>query len=283
MNTYVSTNCLAPAVPLLDRIDAYLAAGLDAIELGAGVDLAADDIDKLPQCSYLVHNYFPPPAEPFVFNLASSEEGLRLRSLDLARAAIVLCEQLGAPFYSMHAGFVTDPQLAENHLVFPSPRAGDKEQGLDRFVQAVAELTVFASEKGVTLLIENNVCSPRHVGKLLLQTGDEFRVFFERLNAGGEDVGLLLDFGHLNVSAATFVFDRLEFIRQLTRWIGGFHVHDNDGAEDSHRPLDDESWVLDVLARRDFADTPLVLECRCLEVGALKAQTELVESARYGC
>ena len=281
MTTYVSTACLAPAEPLLDRVNAYVSAGLVSIELGANVVVTAEDLRRLPrECRYLVHNYFPPPPSPFVLNLASSDGSIRRRSLALASEALELCRALATPFYSVHAGFVSDPELTASALRFP-PRSGSNEsaQALDRFVEALSQLAALASASGMKLLVENNVCSEELLGHLLLQSADEFGELFARLGAlGVRDVGMLLDLGHLNVSAHTLGFDRLEFIDTVSTWIGGFHIHDNDGNMDSHDPVTAASWILKVLGRPEFASMPRILECHCPDVATLRAQLRLLEN-----
>jgi sugar phosphate isomerase/epimerase len=57
---------------------------------------------------YLVHNYCPPPATPFVLNLASSDSLVLEQSLSHCRGAIDLSASLGAPVYAAHAGFALD-------------------------------------------------------------------------------------------------------------------------------------------------------------------------------
>jgi sugar phosphate isomerase/epimerase len=214
------------------------------------------------ECQFLVHNYFPPPTEPFVLNLASGDKGIRRRSLDLVSEALALTARLGAPFYSVHAGFVTDPtSFGATSFVFPMPASPNEAQSaMGRFTRALEIALNCAQRFGVQLLVENNVCSPEQRGKLLLQTAEEYLSLFRALRS--PYLGVLLDTGHLNVTAHTLGFDRISFVDKVAPYIRAFHIHDNDGSADTHQPVKPGSWVLDVLGRPEFAGLPIVVETR---------------------
>ena len=261
---YASTACLPATDSLPSRIAAYRAAGITAVELGAGVRVETADLDLLPSSAdhFLVHNYFPPPREPFVLNLASANTGIRKRSLDMVVQGLELSARLGAPFYSVHAGFVCDPiGFGGGRFQFPPPQSPeDTGRAMDRFVSALGVALDRARSLGLMLLVENNVCWHEHAGKLLLQTADEFAQLFDRLPS--PDLGILLDTGHLNVSAQTLGFDRMAFVERLASRIQAFHLHDNDGSADSHSPIGSGSWVLYIVRLATFRHIPAVVEAR---------------------
>jgi sugar phosphate isomerase/epimerase len=276
---YVSSACLAAYTDIVSLVKHLCRIGLNRVELGSGSKTRPGFLEQLRAyaCGYLIHNYFPPPDEPFVINLASTNPIIQQRSLNLVQQAIELSAELGAPFYSVHAGFITDPHtFGGTHFLFPSPTESDAAQhALDRFVSNLLMVDQFAQEHKVGLLVENNVCWADLRGKLLLQTADEFVDFFEMLNS--QNVGVLLDFGHLNVSACTLGFNRLDFIRRLTPYIRAFHVHDNDGRNDSHQPVKSGSWVLDVLRRPEFADLQIVLEAKFESLTDLRVHVDWLQ------
>ena len=134
--------------------------------------------------------------------------------------------------------------------MFPEPTSEQAAtQALDRFVATLGDLLSVADAAGINLLIENNVCTPDMVGKLLLQQTDEFTELFERINQ--PRLGILCDTGHLNVSAHTLGFDRIDFVRDLQQHIRGFHLHDNDGTADQHQPVAEGSWIFEALSSID--------------------------------
>lgn len=268
---FASTACIKGFVPLMARLSAVRSAGTLAIELGMRVTLEPGDLLRLPELDgeLLVHNYFPPPDEPFILNLASADPIIRQRSLDLAQKAITLSGELNAPFYAIHAGFVTDPYgFGKPYFLFPEiTEANARQNAFERYLDALSITNQFALEHGVGLLVENNVCAPEIWGQVLLDRADEFIELFEVMDS--PNLGVLLDFGHLNVAAHTLGFDRLDFIEQLTPYIRCFHVHDNDGTHDTHSPVQPGSWVLEVLRRPEFARLPLVVEAMFEDASSL--------------
>lgn len=261
---------------MLSRISLYRSHGLDAIELGAGVSADKDSLSQVVgmECRFLVHNYFPPLPNPFVLNLASGDDGIRQRSLDLVTEALALTARLGGPFYSVHAGFITDPtSFGTTSFIFPMPTSPhEAEFAMDRFTTALEVAVDRAQHLGVQLLLENNVCSLELTGKLLLHTADEFLTLFGALPS--PHLGVLVDTGHLNVTAHTIGFDRMNFVDQVAPYVRAFHVHDNDGTADTHQPVRAGSWVLDVLRRPEFAGLPIVVEARCETVAHLRQHVD---------
>jgi sugar phosphate isomerase/epimerase len=277
---YVSTACLGGVERLGDRISRYRAHGLDAVELGAGVSVVGEELSSIGEtgCRFLVHNYFPPPPDPFVINLASRDDRLRCRSLTLVSEAITLAAHLHAPSYSLHAGFITDPKCSGGtQFVFPAPvSSADGDRAMVRFISALGLALEAARRVNVRLLVENNVCTPELRGKLLLQTADEFAALFRALP--DSHLGILLDTGHLNVTARTFGFEPEAFIAGVGPHIKGFHVHDNDGLVDAHRPLGPGGWVLGMLGRPEFADLPIVVESKFDSIDQLCRHTKWLQA-----
>jgi len=259
---FVSTACIPIRESLISRITSYRQCGLDAIELGAGVFVSGEDLAQIAelQCNFLIHNYFPPPQEPFVLNLASQDEDIRQRSLELVFKALDLTAQLGAPFYSVHAGFITDPaSFGTTSFVFPIPTSSSEKQvAIARFKASLEKVLSRAQELGLQVLVENNVCTEDLRGKLLFQTADEILGVFHDLSLS--NLGLLLDTGHLNVTAHTFGFDRRRFVERVVPYVRAFHISDNGGVEDAGEPVREGSWVLDVLHRPEFVGLPVVVE-----------------------
>lgn len=279
MKLYASTACVPDNGNFLEVVKRYQDAGITRIELGSshryfpGTSEQSLGGDK---AEFLIHNYFPPIADALVLNLASKDKRTRERSLEAAKNAVRLSARLNSPFYSVHAGFITDPaDFGTTSFIFPAPESPlEAGRALSRYIETVEALAEFARGLGIAVLVENNVCTTEMVGKLLLQTAEEFADFFNRLRA--ENVGLLLDFGHLNVSATTLGFSREEFIASLSSRVRAFHVHDNDAMVDSHRPVREDSWVVQVLRRPEFRDLTAVVESKFANAAELKEHlTEL--------
>lgn len=262
---FASSACLSGSEPMGERLTRFQSAGISRVELGGGLrpDPTRPFSDQIPMgLTVLLHNYFPPPAKDFVLNLASRDSQVRGASVELVERALRLSAELGCEFFSVHGGFVTDAQSFGKHsFIFPMPQSeNEAREAMDRFVKVIDELAAFGSDLGVALLVENNVCNQENKGKLLFQKAEEFEELFARCKV--PNVGMLLDTGHLNVSAHTYDFDKVEFIDRLESHIRALHVHDNAGIEDTHDAIREDSWVLEVLRRDSFVDSIVVLESK---------------------
>jgi sugar phosphate isomerase/epimerase len=235
------------------------------------------------QMSYLAHNYFPPPHDPFVLNLAAAEPQGLARSMELCRGAIDLTVELGAPFYSAHAGFAMTLMPA----MLGDPRAQGAlsdanvqpyEQAYEVFVESVRALCAYARERGVRFLVENNALPPtlaargRIRGLLMLDAAE-----LHRLVADVDDAafGLLIDVGHAKVSSVALGFDPVELIESLAEHIAAFHLSDNDGQTDQNRMFDERAWFAPLL--RDFPEATMVIEVYRLSAEERRQQARVVE------
>jgi sugar phosphate isomerase/epimerase len=259
-------------------VEYYTKNGITAIELGSSHKFYPTDnpnhLTNFHECQYLIHNYFPPSFQSFVFNLSSNNSEIRKQSVDLAKRAVDLCVMLNVPFYSCHAGFITDPYaFGTTSYLFEMPKSTHEvELAIDFFVESLYDVGNYAQERNIRLLIENNVCTETLKGKLLLQTAEEFVALFTTLRSN--NIGILLDFGHLNVTAHTFGFDKFAFVDAIAQWVEAVHIHDNNGLIDEHKPLELDSWIVDVLRRPDFMPTVKVIESRFQNVELLKNYLE---------
>lgn len=276
---YVSTACLQGKTDLSSRIRAYENSGLYNIELGAGVyncnNIRKYDLNKF---KFLVHNYFPPPPVPFVINLASSDEVVRNKSILFIKESMKFSKRVNAPFYSVHAGFINDPiGYKNNQFVFPEKFSIVKAKiSYELFLNAIRELSVIAANMDTKLLIENNVCTESSKGKLLLQTHEEFEEFFKEIRSN--QVGILLDTGHLNITAKTFSFEPTTAIEKIKPYICALHIHENDGISDTHEPLRAEGWIYELLKKRIFNNIPIVIEAKFGDIDSLKKHIGWIEA-----
>ena len=110
MPIYISTGNYSK-LPADKTSEKLIASGIDAIELSGG-SYSSNTIENLcklkKKASFQIHNYFPPPKIPFVFNLASQDKEVLKLSLNHAYHAIDCCLKLGAKYFSFHAGFLCD-------------------------------------------------------------------------------------------------------------------------------------------------------------------------------
>ena len=236
----------------LEVAEELLQSGVANIELSGGAYRGSYEIDihsLALKSNLMLHNYFPPPKNSFVFNLASPNSDIRKKSMRLAKDALILSSRIGSKFYAVHSGFCFDPNPTELGRTFKKTKLIPKEDATSLFVDSLRELSQFASQVQVKLLVENNVLTKDNlesIGRysLLLTEPDEI----ENLLRGNENrFGLLLDVGHLKVSGRTIGFSPEEGMKQLAEFIDGYHLSDNNGEADQHLIFDRTAWFLNLI------------------------------------
>ncbi len=219
--------------------------GITNIELSGGEQEPDLNLDSLrPGIKFQLHNYFPPADPPFVYNLASLDQKIVKRTFDCLSRSIALSAELGASRFSFHAGFLVDPPLSYLGNTWSSLELADVGTATRIFVDAVRDLAQVAKEHKMELLVENNVlteetqteCGP---DVLLMASHAQIVEVMEKLPSG---VGLLMDVGHLNVSAHTMNFSRIDALLDLTEITRGYHLSENNGRSDANDALTPTSW-----------------------------------------
>lgn len=140
---------------------------------------------------------------------------------------------------------------------------------------SLKKIHAFGKEYGVRTAVENDpvyTLGSKDVGEHVLMAGYEQ---CENLLKNYPDLGILLDLGHLKVSANRLGFDRYKFIRLLENNVLAIHIHENNARVDSHEPLKKNSWCLKVT--KDFKKVPAVLESTNLTINKLLYNKDLLE------
>ena len=282
---FVSTACVAQDFRSLEhQLDAYQAAGINDVELGHCPPPNSSELSaeiRRRGLRVLLHNYFPPPAKPFVLNLASADSNVLAKSRAMMFRALEISAEVGAPFYSVHSGFraeiAADSLGAKLRFGAVQPEA----EAWRRFDESIRAGLAFARSRNVRLLLEPNVVAPFNYTPdceqvLMMATANEIVEFFGRI--ADPNVGLLLDSGHLNVTARTLGYDREEFVERVAPWIGAFHFHDNDGLADQHQPAGLDSWAAHLVRDSRFTDLPVIVEAKFTAVDRLAAYARSLTS-----
>lgn len=262
--------------------------GIFGVEFGSSSSVPPGDLKPIgePAISVpklLIHNYFPQPETPFILNLAADSPGIRALSLNHCMRAIDLCVELKVPFYSFHAGFsfeASPEQLGGGLLNAPrfSPEKAHKY-----FIESLRTLCDYSGNKGVQLLIENNVVTRANLvnGLNTLLLGADSGGLLQMLAEVNSPVlGLLVDMGHLKVTAKSLGFDREEFLARLSANIKAFHLSDNDGVTDEHLEFDENAWFLPHLPR--FPGAVMILETRKTKIAKIRGMLAIVARAIAG-
>ena len=246
MRVAVSSGCFTT-----DTLNGIIAScrrtGIKALELGANVRHSGrKKLLHVLQCQtdieYLIHHYFPAPDVPFVCNIA--HPATKEISCRFIKKTIEMCGALGLPYYSIHAGYAINPfpdQLGMDQTeLVPIPY----EDSLRLFVETAMSLEGFAKKHGVRLLWENNVvnCTNRFDAPRTpyLFADIEFLKELEQ-DVWWKNALILLDIGHLKVSARTLEYSVEEFIERIAEKVVHVHLSDNDGLIDSNQPVTKET------------------------------------------
>lgn len=204
----------------------------------------------------MLHNYFPPPEVPFVINLASEKSEIRLKSIAFFLESLEISGSIGSKYLGIHSGFLLDPDPKELGSAISKKRKLKYIHAQENFISAVNQLAQKARIEGVKLLIENNVLTRENLelhgeNILLAVTPDEIIEIFDQLD---NQVGLLLDVGHLNVSSNTLGFDRVDALQLLNKYVEGYHISENNGDSDQHDFISNQSWFLEHLdSKKSFS------------------------------
>ena len=253
------------------------------IELSGGT-YNTKQIEKLlpltSNCNFQVHNYFPPPRESFVFNLASQDEKIYANSFQHAHTAIDLAEKIGSKFYSFHAGFLLDPKVNDLGKKITKRKLSHRESAKDSFVDRVNQISDYAQKKGIMILLENNVISCaniKHFGTNPFLMTDH-KEAIEIMNSTDDNVGLLTDVAHLKVSSHSEGFCKNEYLDFTGEYTFAYHFSDNDGKSDTNQSVTDDSWFWPFI-RRDLTYYTLEVYNQNLEV--LAQQIDLAKMMLY--
>jgi sugar phosphate isomerase/epimerase len=275
---FLSTAAFGSSRDLETVLAAYHAAGIDGVELGAVHEYTSNNVQLLkayPDTQFIIHNNFPPPPEIFIFNLASGDATIRQRSIEQCKKAIDLAVLIQSPLCSFHMGFRVDPtQLG---MPLSTARIATYDDAYARFVESFSQVVSYSAQKGIPVAIENNVLAKFNLvnGQNKLLLGCEAWEFENLLqDVPGDNWGILLDLGHLNVTANTLRFDKYDFISRVQDCVFCLHFHENDGQTDQHLKLSDGSWMFSVLNDPQFRTLPRVCETSGLTVTDLRPYCE---------
>ena len=194
--------------------------------------------------TFSVHNYFPPPLKPFVLNLASNDEKIYKESKKHIFNAINLCNELSCKYYSFHAGFLVDPKVEELGRKVTVKELYPRKESLHLFIDRVNEISDYAEKLGIEILIENNVVSKNNFlrfksNPFLMADTSECCEIMKNTNS---NVSLLIDVGHLKVSANSLGFKKEDLFQRCSNWIKAFHLSENNGESDSNNKISADSW-----------------------------------------
>ncbi|RPI76157.1 MAG: hypothetical protein EHM45_13785 [Desulfobacteraceae bacterium] len=236
--------------------------------------------------SILVHNYFPVPDESFVLNFASSDPNVLGRSFLLAERALELCASFAVPYYSFHPGYLGDGfEKPNGHFEFKSDSFVTYREALGKFKENIFRVLDLSDRFGVALAVENLFPAPNNLQTSLNCSMEEVD---ELLSSLPKEVGLLVDLGHLNVTARHLGTDRDRFVaflmRRFPERIFEIHLSCNNGVTDEHLAPVQGDWQLEALKAFEICPgfsgkgVNVTLEARNLDLKTLFTTKALIEN-----
>ena len=121
------------SITAIDAIKLLTPYNISSFELSGGIyseNLEMDLKELSNKYNFIVHNYFPPPKDPFVLNLASLDDNIYMKTLGHIKNSIRLAAELRSKYYSFHAGFLVDPKVSELGKTVNSSKLFDEKESL---------------------------------------------------------------------------------------------------------------------------------------------------------
>jgi len=261
---YVSSSCVKHK-KIGDSVKELVANSFKNIELSGGSDYYDGFEEELLELkekyglNFLCHNYFPPPKEHFVLNLASLNDEIYEKTFNHLVKTIKLSKKLGAKKFGFHAGFFVDIKVGELGEKISKENLFDKQKSIQRFCEGFKELQNIA--KGLELYIENNVFSFTNAkiyeneNLFMLTNREEYKKLKEMIN-----FNLLLDVAHLKVSSNTLGLSFEDEFESVIRESNYIHISDNNSLHDLNYRLQKDSKLVEMLRRNDLKNKDFTLE-----------------------
>ena len=251
------------------------------LEFSSGLPYREDMEDVFLNCTPLkfAHNYFPAPKVPFVLNLASDHEAIRRRSIEHCVNGIILSYKVGARFFSAHAGFCIDPSPEELGNPLSRKKIKNRSEHWENFISSLKEIFIQTHWTNTCFLIENNVLAKMNLyedgtNPLFCCDPDEINRLIREMNE--PRLGILLDTGHLKVSANTLGFHLKNAVKEIEKNLIGIHHSDNNGEFDTNEQIDENYWFLPFM--KNFGHLTHVIEVKKINKKQIRDSIRLLKA-----
>ena len=263
---YISSSCIKKS-KIADCVEELATNGFLNIELSGGTkfyDGLIDDLLELKMkfnLNYLVHNYFPPPLNSFVFNLSSLDEEIEKRSISHAINAIETASILGSEKIGFHAGFLINIPVNKIGGKIKKQTLFNKKQALNKFIKNYHILKNAADKFAISIYIENNVLSLENLkifqeNPFLFVKSSELKFFNENLN----DFKHIYDYAHSYVSSKSLGLNVENEFDNFTISTDYIHLSDNNGMSDSNFNIVNNSPIYNHLIHHPPINKIITLE-----------------------
>ncbi len=261
---YISSSCVKHK-KIKDSVQELVDNGFKNIELSGGTeyyDGFEDDLLELKEqynLNYMCHNYFPPPKEHFVLNLASLNDDIYEKTFTHLVKAIELSKKLGTKKFGFHAGFYINIEVKEIGKKLTKSNLANINESITKFCIGYKKLKAIADN--VNLYLENNVYSSTNydtyngeIIAMLLSYQDNIEL------KNKIDFNQLLDVAHLKVSSKTLGLDFEDELKKMIAVSDYIHISDNDALHDLNHKLQEESTLVNLLKKQNLKNKDFTLE-----------------------
>ena len=260
---YISTACVRHN-KIKDSVQELVNYGFKNIELSGGTtfyDGFVEDLLELKakyNLNYICHNYFPPPEEHFVVNLASLDDVVFNKTFEHLERSINLSKKLNADKFGFHAGFYYNIPLDQIGKSITRQAIFDKKKSIVRFCSAFNSLK--EKHPTISLYLENNVLSHQNYKNFddnffMLTNSYEYWDLCKKIN-----FNLILDVAHLKVTCNSL---NLNFEQEFDRLFSKsdyIHVSDNNGLIDQNKGLRKSSDLHKILSQYTWKNKTVTIE-----------------------
>ena len=236
-------------------------------------------------CAITLHNYFPAPKDDFILNIASHNELEIQKSKTLVLNALELAHSIGSPLYGLHPGYLSQARKVEKGNFIFAGQVSSYSDALDNAITFICNFASQFKKKRVRLLIENLFPGPNNNHSLCCS----YDQIYELMTQIPQEVGLLLDLGHLNVSSNLQGYNRDlfldEYLEEFSDRVFEVHLSENNGIFDEHLSIKKGSWQLNAIKRieqtkvENNAERVYCIEARNSNLVDLKDSIDLINGA----
>ena len=209
----------------LDLLDAFKKAGVQAIELsdlhpGFSYDNIQmfKDLRKKLNILGMHLNSIHIHLEKFDsnFNLSTSDEKQRDKTLAVYLKSVDVMESLGGDILVTHDIRIPEPASAQNTTSVKTTH----DSARANFLKNLGEIAHYAESKNIRMALENTPRGYTRKPKRLVRLIEDL---------GALNVGICIDTGHRNLAG-----DPAEALQIAGRHLITLHIHDNHGENDEH-------------------------------------------------
>ncbi len=260
--TYVSTTFMQDGLHWQQAVALLFQLGIKHIEIGS-THLPPDRENLKIEFSewqkkgvhFTVHNFFPATTDRFILNLSATDEHSRLRTLDFYKKTIADCAQWGVESYTIHPGFMGNPQRESKmtdrktddrnfDFQFDPHLEQDRKLCVAQTIEAFQELSTYAKKMGVLLLVENHG-TVQNAKNCLFNCVADFLALYEQIPPESMAINFNMAHSLLTELAGGERLD--DMIQKLAPYIRFVELSETQGSLDAHMPMGKNSLTMEKL------------------------------------